>query len=91
VPAPAPSGRARTKWTTLSTMSDSPLVMKRLTPVMFQVPSSFCVALVRPAPTSEPASGSVSTIVQCQPFSMMWGASFFWSSVPRMWSRRAKA
>ena len=27
------------------------------------------MALVRPAPTSEPASGSVSTIVQCQPFS----------------------
>ena len=37
--------------------------MKRLTPSMFQVPSSLAVALVRPAPTSEPASGSVSTIV----------------------------
>ena len=31
------------------------------------------------APTSEPASGSVSTIVQCQPFSTIRPASFFWS------------
>ena len=46
-----------------SCRSDSPEVMNRLTPSMFQVPSSFCVALLRPAPTSEPASGSVSTIV----------------------------
>ncbi len=46
-----------------SDMSCSPEVMKRLTPSMFQVPSSFGKALVRPAPTSEPASGSVSTIV----------------------------
>ena len=43
--------------------------MKRLTPSMFQVPSSFWVALVRPAPTSEPASGSVSTIVVPQSLS----------------------
>ena len=46
-----------------SVRSLSAEVMKRLTPSMFQVPSSFWVALVRPAPTSEPASGSVSTIV----------------------------
>ncbi len=37
--------------------------MNRLTPSMFQEPSSLGVALARPAPTSEPASGSVSTIV----------------------------
>jgi hypothetical protein len=41
-------------------------------------------ALVRPAPTSEPASGSVSTIVVCQALSMMSLASFFCSGVPRM-------
>ena len=46
-----------------SLMSCSAEVMKRLTPSMFQEPSSFWVALARPAPTSEPASGSVSTIV----------------------------
>ena len=63
-------------------MSDSALVMKRLTPLIVQVPSSFGVALVRPAPTSEPASGSVSTIVQCQFFSTIQWASFFWSSLP---------
>ena len=84
VPGPAPSGRASTKWMTLSVMSDSPEVMNRLTPVTFQVPSAFSVALVRPAPTSEPASGSVSTIVQCQPFSTIQWASFFCSSLPRM-------
>ena len=47
----------------LSCRSLSPEVMKRLTPSMFQEPSSLSVALARPAPTSEPASGSVSTIV----------------------------
>ena len=71
-------------------MSDSPEVMKRLTPVTFQVPSSFWTALVRPAPTSEPASGSVSTIVQCQPFSMIQRAIFFCSSLPRMCSSLPK-
>src|SRR4029077_8738873 len=34
-------------------------------------------ALVRPAPTSEPASGSVSTIVVSQPLSTMCWAIFF--------------
>ena len=57
-------------------------VMKRLTPVMFQVPSSFGVAFARPAPTSEPASGSVSTIVAPQPFSVMRAAIFLSRSVP---------
>ena len=42
--------------------------------------------LVRPAPTSEPASGSVSTIVAPQRFSMMSSAQRFWSALPR-WSR----
>ena len=42
VPGPAPSGRASTKCTTLSTMSDSAEVMKRLTPVM--VPGAVGVA-----------------------------------------------
>ena len=44
-------------------MSCSAVVMNRLTPSMCQVPSGCWIALVRPAPTSEPASGSVSTIV----------------------------
>ncbi len=83
VPGPAPSGRARTKWTTLSVMSDSAEVMNRLTPVIVHVPSPLSTAFVRPAPTSEPASGSVSTIVQCQPFSMIQRAIFFCSSLPR--------
>ena len=63
--------------------------MKRLTPVMCHVPSGCWTALVRPAPTSEPASGSVSTIVVCQALSTMCLASFFWSSVPRCHSRLA--
>ena len=50
----------------LSAMSCSAEVMKRLTPSMCQVPSACWMALVRPAPTSEPASGSVSTIVAPQ-------------------------
>ena len=50
-----------------SVMSCSPEVMKRLTPSMCQVPSGCWMALVRPAPTSEPASGSVSTMVAPQP------------------------
>src|SRR4051812_26789640 len=63
-PAPStPCGRASTMWMTLSLRSLSPEVMKRLTPEMFQEPSSFGVANVLPAPTSEPASGSVSTMV----------------------------
>jgi len=60
----------------------SALVMKRLTPSMFQEPSSFWVALVRPAPTSEPASGSVSTMVVFQPFSTMTWAIRLSRSLP---------
>ena len=56
MPGPAPSGRASTKWKMFSDMSCSPLVMNRLTPSMCQVPSGCSIALVRPAPTSEPAS-----------------------------------
>src|SRR3954468_10862780 len=58
VPGPWPSGRASTRWTMFSGTSQSPLVMKRLTPSMCQVPSACWCATVRPAPTSEPASGS---------------------------------
>ena len=56
--------------------------MKRLTPSMCQVPSACWTALVRPAPTSEPASGSVSTMVAPQPRSTVSLAHFFCSSVP---------
>ena len=62
---------------------ESPEVMKRFTPSMCQDPSSCLMALVRPAPTSEPASGSVSTIVAPQPRSAANTAHFFCSSVPR--------
>src|SRR3954453_16147673 len=89
-PAPStPCGRASTMWMTLSLRSLSPEVMKRLTPSMFQVPSSFGVALVRPAPTSEPASGSVSTIVVTQPLSTMWRAIFWSRSLPLRYSTPA--
>lgn len=84
VPGPAPSGRASTKWKMFSNRSsESPEVMNRLTPSMCQEPSACSTALVRPAPTSEPASGSVSTIVEPQPRSLAITAHFFCSSVPR--------
>src|SRR4051794_36548018 len=67
----------------LSLRSCSADVMNRFTPEMSQEPSSCCTALVRPAPTSEPASGSVSTIVAPQPFSIMISARRFWSALPR--------
>ena len=67
VPGPAPSGRASTRCMMFSNRSSvSPLVMNRLTPSICQVPSGCWIAFVRPAPTSEPASGSVSTIVAAQ-------------------------
>ena len=69
-------------WMTFSTMSDSAEVMNRLTPVMCHVPSGCCTALVRPEPTSEPASGSVSTIVAPQFFSARYAAIVFWSALP---------
>src|SRR5436305_313708 len=50
----------------LPARSCSPLVMNRLTPSMCQEPSGCGTARVRPAPTSDPASGSVSTIVAAQ-------------------------
>ncbi len=54
-----------------SVRSWSPDVMKRFTPSMCQEPSACLIALVRPAPTSEPASGSVSTMVAPQPRSII--------------------
>ena len=65
-----------------SDMSCSAEVMKRFTPSMCQVPSACWTALVRPAPTSEPASGSVSTIVAPHlPSTIRW-ATLRCSSVP---------
>lgn len=74
-----------------SDMSCSPEVMKRFTPSMCQEPSSCCTAFVRPAPTSEPASGSVSTIVEPHCFSTAISAIFFWSSLPSSKRMPAKA
>ena len=83
VPARAPSGRASTRCMMFSLRSPaSPEVMKRLTPSIDQVPSPLSRALVRPAPTSEPASGSVSTMVAPQPRSTMSCAQCFCCSVP---------
>ncbi len=79
---PGPSGRASTRCMMFSVMSWSPEVMNRLTPSMCQEPSSCLTALVRPAPTSEPASGSVSTIVAPHARSIMICAQRFCSSVP---------
>ncbi len=63
VPGGASGTRARTRWTMLSTMSCSPKEMKIFVPEILHVPSSPGSALVRSAPTSEPASGSVRFIV----------------------------
>ena len=84
VPGPAPSGRASTRCMMFSNRSsESAEVMKRFTPSMCQVPSGCWMALVRPAPTSEPASGSVRTMVEPQPRSAASLAHCFCSSVPR--------
>ncbi len=72
-------------------MSCSPEVMKRFTPSMCQEPSSCWTALVRPAPTSEPASGSVRTMVEPQRFSTAICAIFFCASLPSSWRTPAKA
>ena len=72
-----------------SARSCSALVMNRLTPSMCQLPSGCSMALVRPAPTSEPASGSVSTMVAPHSRSMACSAKRFWSGVPRSHSTRA--
>src|SRR3954447_9219345 len=66
----------------LSLRSCSPEVMKRLTPSMCQVPSGCGTARVRPAPTSEPASGSVSTIVEPHSLSTNSLAHCFCRSLP---------
>ncbi len=50
---------------------------------MCQVPSGWATALVRPAPTSEPASGSVSTIVAPQRFSTISWARRCCCGVPK--------
>ncbi len=88
VSMPGPSGRASTRCMMFSVMSWSPEVMNRFTPSMCQEPSGCGVALVRPAPTSEPASGSVRTIVAPQPRSIISLAQCFCSSVP-FWSTTA--
>jgi hypothetical protein len=73
-----------------SVRSCSPEVMNRLTPSRCQVPSGCCTALVRPAPTSEPASGSVSTIVAPHPRSIIISAQRFCCSVPLRCTTAAK-
>ena len=65
--------------------------MKRLTPVTCHVPSGCWTAFARPAPTSEPASGSVRTIVEPHRLSTMCPARTFCSSVPRRYMVWAKA
>ncbi len=56
--------------------------MKRFTPSMCHEPSGCGMARVRPAPTSDPASGSVSTMVEPHCFSTKSLANLFCSSVP---------
>ena len=73
-----------------SAMSCSALVMKRLTPSMCQLPSGCSMALVVPAPTSEPASGSVSTIVLPHLRSIACCAKRCCSGVPMIHSTWAK-
>ena len=65
VPGGAPGIRASTRWMMFSARSWSPKVMKIFWPVIRQVPSPSPegTALVRSAPTSEPASGSVRFMV----------------------------
>ena len=63
VPAGASGTRASTRWTMLSARSCSPKVMKIFVPVTRHVPSPAGTALVRTAPTSEPACGSVRFMV----------------------------
>ena len=65
--------------------------MKRFTPVMFHEPSSLGTALARPAPTSEPASGSVRTMVQPHWRSTMNCATCLSRSLPLRWTTLANA
>src|SRR3954451_22618007 len=74
----------------LSVRSCSPEVMNRLTPSMCHEPSGCGIALVRPAPTSEPASGSVSTMVEPHCLSTNSCAHLFCSSVPSVCTTDAK-
>ena len=75
-------GAGQHQWKMFSNRSsESPEVMNRLTPSMCQVPSGCSIALVRPAPTSEPASGSVSTMVAPQSRSTARAAQCFCSLV----------
>jgi hypothetical protein len=90
VPAAWPSGRASTRWMMFSVPSKSPLVMKRLTPSISQMSSLTWRALLRPAPTSLPASGSVSTIEAPQWRSIMFRRKrCFCAGVPRFSITRA--
>ena len=73
----------------LSDRSCSAEVMKRLTPSTCQDPSGCSTARARPAPTSEPASGSVSTMVEAHRFATIQRAHFCWSGVPSRYSRWA--
>jgi hypothetical protein len=73
VPAGAPSTRARTMWMMFSVMSWSPPEMNILVPRIAYVPSASFFAVVRAAPTSEPACGSVKHIVPAHlPKYMAW-------------------
>ena len=91
-PTPStPAGRASTRWMMFSCRSDSPEVMNRLTPSMFHEPSSLRVALARPAPTSEPASGSVSTMVVPHSRSTISWAMRLSRSLPARWTTPANA
>ena len=63
VPGGASGVRASTRWMMLSAMSCSPKEMKIFVPVMRHDPSPAGTALVRRAPTSDPASGSVRFMV----------------------------
>jgi hypothetical protein len=74
----------------LSVRSCSPEVMKRLTPSMCHEPSACGMARARPAPTSEPASGSVSTIVEAHRRSTKILAHFLCRSLPSTCSTCAK-
>src|SRR5262249_44619841 len=73
VPGGAPSTRARTRWTMFSARSWSPPEMKTFVPRIEYLLPSILVAVVRDAPTSDPACGSVKHIVppQTTPYSFL--------------------
>ena len=89
--SPGPSGRASTR----CTMFSVEVVLGRGDEPLHAVEVPACrraarTARVRPAPTSEPASGSVSTIVAPQPRSIISSAQWRCSAVPRWWITAAK-